>query len=109
MDMKILKQKLQLCKSDISYVKTGIILFNDGDVGLLYPRLDTFTVRRRMNMVLDYYDGKILPGAECRLNFLTFILQLSKHPENWPDRGSNPGPLGDRKWRYSQITTVVLC
>ena len=27
MDMEILQQKLQLCKSDISYIKTGMVLF----------------------------------------------------------------------------------
>ena len=27
MDMKILLKKLQLCKSDISYIKTGMVLF----------------------------------------------------------------------------------
>ena len=54
MDMKILQQKLQLCKSDISYIKNGMVnLFNDGDVGPLHPWSDTFTIRRRMNMVLD--------------------------------------------------------
>ena len=41
-------KKLQLCKSAISYIKQyGIILFNDGDVGLalLHPRSDTYIYR----------------------------------------------------------------
>ena len=33
-----------------------------------------------MNMVLDDYDGKLIPGAKCRLNFLTFLLELKKDP-----------------------------
>ena len=69
MDMKILQQKLQLCKSDISYIKTGIILFNDGDVGQLHPRSD---------MVLDDYDGKILPGDRMTSKFPDIFLQLRK-------------------------------
>ena len=27
-------------------------------------------------MVLDDYNEKIIPGAECHLNFLTFVLEL---------------------------------
>ena len=26
-----------------------------------------------MDMILDDYDSKIIPRAECRLNFLTFV------------------------------------
>ena len=37
-------------------------------------------VPRRMNMVLEYYDGQIIPRNECGLNSLTFILQLRKIP-----------------------------
>ena len=28
--------------------------------------------------------------------------------ENWSDRGSNPGPLGERQWCYPLTTVVVL-
>ena len=45
-----------------------------------------------MNMILDNYDGKIIPVYECRVNFLTFVLELRKDH----NRGSNLGPLGDR-------------
>ena len=35
------------------------MLFNGGDVGLLHPSSDTFTVRKQKNMILDDYDGKV--------------------------------------------------
>ena len=61
-----------------------------------------------MNMVLDDYDGKIIPRAEFRLNFLTFVEERPrKKPQtrNWPDRSSNHGPLGDmrQRWFYVRI------
>ena len=42
-----------------------------------------------------------------------FVLQLRKNPrkslnqENWPDRESNPGPLGERKRCYPCTTAGV--
>ena len=40
------------------------------------------------------YDGQIMPGSECGLNFLTFIFQLRKTPpENLNKEGD---PIGDR-------------
>ena len=54
-------------------------------------------------MVLDDYDGQMIPGDECSLHFLIFVVLLRTTPEkpqpaNWPDRDrvSNPGPLGER-------------
>ena len=51
-----------------------IILFNDGHILQLWS--ETVAVRRRINMVLD--GGKMVPGDEYGLNFLTFVLQLRK-------------------------------
>ena len=57
----------------------------------------------------------MISGNRWDLRFLTFVLQLSKNPgktfnqENWPDRGSYPGPLGERQRCYSSTTAVVLC
>ena len=41
--------------------------------------------------------------------FPSFVLQLRKTPnqENWPERGSNPGPLGERQRCYPSTTAVV--
>ena len=80
-----------------------VILFNDGHV--LQLRSETVAVRRRMNMVLDYYDGQMIPGDDCGLNFLTFALQLRKTPENPQPgnrsyRGSYLGPLREKQRRY---------
>ena len=54
-------------------------LFNDGHV--LQLRVETVAIRRRMNMISDDYDGQMMPGDECGPNFLTFVLQLRKNPE----------------------------
>ena len=50
-------------------------------------------------MVLDDFDDQMIAGDECRLNFLTLVMQLRKksQPRNLPDRGSNPGPLHERR------------
>ena len=52
-------------------------LLNDAHV--LHLRSETITDRRRMNMVLDDYDGQMTPGDECGPNFLTSIFQLRKN------------------------------
>ena len=87
-------------------IDIDIILFNDGDVGLLHPRSDTFTVRRRMNMVLDDYDGKIIPGAKCRLNFLTFVLELRKDPRK--NLNQEIDPMLVRTWARWVIGSDVI-
>ena len=62
---------------------------------------ETVAVLRRMNMFLDDYNGQMIPGDECRLNFLTFVLQLRKNfgrnlnQEVDPTGGSNPGSLDE--------------
>ena len=90
----------------------GIILFNDGHV--LHLRPETVVIHRQKNMVLDDdCDSQMISRDECNLNFLTFILKLRKiqnkhQPGNWPDRWSNPGPLGERQWHYPSITVVVI-
>ena len=49
-------------------------------------------------MVWMIYGGHMITEDECGPNYLTFVLRLRENPEkpqpgNWPDRGSNPGPL----------------
>ena len=50
-------------------------------------------------MVWIIYDGHVITGDDCDPNFLTFVLRLKENPGkkpqpgNWPDQGSNPGPL----------------
>ena len=52
--------------------------------------------QRRMNIVLEDYDGQMIPGEGCGRNFLTFVLQLRKNPENLNQEidstGFEPGP-----------------
>ena len=55
------------------------LLFGWSRGHVLQLRPETVAVRRRMNMVLGDYDGQMIPGDECRLNFLTFVLQLRKN------------------------------
>ena len=77
------------------------ILVNDGHV--LHLRSETVADHRQMNMVLDDYDGQMIPGDEWGRNFLTFVLQLrgkkKKHKnlnqKTNSTRGSNPGPLSE--------------
>ena len=69
-------------------------LFNDGHV--LQLRSETVAVRRRMNMLLYDYDGQMIPGDECGLKFLTFVVQLRKNPRKASTRkmiqlGIEPG------------------
>ena len=53
-------------------------LFNDGHVLQLRP--ETVVFRRRMRNVLDDYDGQMVSGDKCDLNFLTFVFQLNENP-----------------------------
>ena len=55
-----------------------IIYLSHCDV--LYVRSETVAVRRRMNMVSNDYEGQIIPGDECRPNFLACGLQSRKNP-----------------------------
>ena len=74
-----------------------IIVFNDGH--LLHVRSEAVAVRRRLNMVLDDYEGQMIPGYECGLHFLTFVLHLRKNPGETSTRkltrsGFEPWPTG---------------
>ena len=57
-------------------------------------------------MMMDDYDGQMIFGDLVGLSFLTFVLQMRKNPEKnltqetCPDRGSNPGPLCDKRACY---------
>ena len=53
------------------------MLFNDH---VLYLRSKTVAIHRQMSIVLDDYDGQMIPVDECGLNFLTFVLKLGKIP-----------------------------
>ena len=65
----------------------------------LQLRSETVAFRRRMIYSLDdIYDGHMITGDECGLNFLTFVLRLWENPGktqpgNLPNQESNPGPL----------------
>ena len=51
----------------------GIILFNDVHILDLMSELIN-ALLSRMNVVLDDYDGEMIPADERNLNFLTFVL-----------------------------------
>ena len=44
---------------------------------VLHLKSQTVAVRRRMNMVSDDYDGQMIPGDECGLHFLIFVISFS--------------------------------
>ena len=48
-------------------------------VTVLQLRTEMVPIHIRKYMVLDYYDGQMITGDACSLNFLTFILQLTKN------------------------------
>ena len=78
-------------------------LFNDGHV--LHLRPDTVAVRRRMNMVFDDYDDQRYLGTNVAQISWHLSYSWGKTPEKtsagkWSDRGSNPGPLRDRRRCY---------
>ena len=52
--------------------------------------------------------GLMAPKFPCHLSY-TWGKNLGKNrnQENWPDRGSNPGPLGERQRCYRSTTAVV--
>ena len=53
------------------------------DVHILHLRSETVVVRRRMNRDWIINDGhNMVPGDECDLKFLTFVLQLKENPRN---------------------------
>ena len=64
-------------------------------------------------MIFDDYDEQWYPGIDGVYVFRTFALLLRKIPgkpptrKNWPDRGSNPGPLGERQRYYPSTTAGV--
>ena len=57
-------------------------------------------------MVLDDYDGKIIPGAKCRLNFLTFVLELRKDPRKYLNKETDP--IVGRTWARWVIGSNVI-
>ena len=61
---------------------------------MLHLRSETVTVRIRMNMVLDDYDGQMIPEEEYDLNFQTFVLRMREHHEKNLNQETNP--TGDR-------------
>ena len=60
----------------------------------------------RNEIMMDGYGGQMIFGDLVGLNFLTFVLQVRKNPEKnftqetCPNRGSNPGPLRDKRACY---------
>ena len=63
-------------------------------------------------MIRDDNDDQWYPGMDGAYVFPTFVLveentQKNLNQENWPERGSNPGPLGERQWCYPSTTAVV--
>ena len=57
-------------------------------------------------MMMDDNDGQMIFGDLGAYRFLTPVLQVRKNPEKnltqgtCPDRGSNPGPLRDKRACY---------
>ena len=57
-------------------------------------------------MSMDDNDGQMIFGDLGALSFPTFVLQVRKNTEKnltqetYPDRGSNPGPLRDKRACY---------
>ena len=75
-----------------------MVLFYFNDDHVIHLRSES-AVRRWINMVKDDYGDQIIPGDECGLNFLTFVLELKKNPGKNSTRklirsGIEPGPAG---------------
>ena len=68
------------------------ILFNESDI--LHPGSETVASHIRMNMVWMMNGSRMIPGDECCLNFLTFVLQLRKEPIKKFQPGIEHGPAG---------------
>ena len=80
------------------------ILFNDGPVLLLRP--ETVAIRRRMGNGLDEYNGQMLSGDKCDLNFLTFVLQLRKNPGKNLNQETDPTGISTRaRWMRGNDVT----
>ena len=47
----------------------------------MYAKVGDRRLLRGMNMVLYDCVGQLVTGAECDLNFMTFVLELWKTPE----------------------------
>ena len=79
--------------------------FNDGHVLQLKP--ETVAVRRRKGNVLDDYDGQMVSGDKCGLNFLTFVLQLRKNPGKDLNQETDPTGIWTRaRWmRGNDVTS----
>ena len=56
--------------------KRSSYVFNDGHV--LHLRSEIAALRRWINMVLDYYDGQMIPEGECGPHFLALSYNLGK-------------------------------
>ena len=65
----------------------------------------------RNEMMMDDYDGQMIFGDLMGLSFLTFVLQVRKNPEKTSPRkltrGSNPGPLCDKRSCYHLFHTNI--
>ena len=65
---------------------------------VLQLRSETVAAHRRMNMILDDYDGQMILGKDCGPNFLIFVLRLRK--KTWTRiltrPGNEPHPLRER-------------
>ena len=58
-------------------------------------------------MVLDDYDGQIVSGDNCGLNFLTFILQLKENPGKNLNQETDPIGIWTRaRWMRGNSVTL---
>ena len=109
-----LLRQTALFKRSLFY-ETQVVFLKQIDIILFNAPFTTakasVAIRREMNMVLHDYDGQMIPGDECGLNFLKFVLQLRENPRkpstSKSHRGSNPGPLGERQRIYHQRCSVL--
>ena len=102
---------------------TSSIIFSENILYTFYENLHTFScdqyilVLGRVNveshwrpyeMIYDYYDGQWYPGINGP-SFLDICLTIEENSrknvkkENWPDRESNLGSLGERQSCYSSF------
>ena len=54
---------------------------------------ETVVIHRRMNMIFYDYDGQMIPGNECTLNFLIFVLRLRKTHKKTKIFAEDRGPM----------------
>ena len=94
-------------KNPVRLVVPGIdwyILVND--VHEIQLRSEIVAVHGRMNMVLDYHNGQMIPGDEHGLHFLIFVLQLRKNStRKLTQPGIEPGLGG---WEATMLPLRAL-